>query len=183
MHAKDTNKGSEGVLWFPVIPVVRVTQCVYLEQAEIPGRTCRYELLPFQRKKAGSSVLLVLLHCFWLYSRTLMNLLLSLWLLLLQDFASRVLSSHSAHKLLRIFISSLDKIPLKPWETAKSSDYIRWSELFLCPDEVLFIQTWLDSTWIWDHTAKLYHLLTAIVCPRLRGGTAHLPVNTIITLL
>lgn len=30
MHVKDTNKGSEGVLWFPVLVGVRVTQCMFI---------------------------------------------------------------------------------------------------------------------------------------------------------
>lgn len=115
--------------------------CVYLEQAEIPGTTCRYELLPFQREKAGSSGLLVPLHCFWVNSCTLSWICCSAsckkpLATASAGFCIQGLSSHSAHKLLRTlapFISSLDKIALKPWETAKSSDHVRWSELFLCP--------------------------------------------------
>lgn len=52
-----------------------------------------------------------------LFPHSLMDFLLSLWLLLLQDFAFRVLSSHSAHKMFRTLapcISSLDKIPWNP---------------------------------------------------------------------
>lgn len=44
---------------------------VYLKQAEIPGRTCRYRLLPFQREKSGRSGLLIPPQCFWIWSQAL----------------------------------------------------------------------------------------------------------------
>lgn len=52
MHAKDTNKRSEGVLWFPVIGVVRVTQCVFTwSRQKFQGGFADMNCCPFKEKR------------------------------------------------------------------------------------------------------------------------------------
>lgn len=52
MHAKDTNKVSEGVLLFPVIGVVRVTQCVFTwSKQKFQGGLADMNSCPFKEKR------------------------------------------------------------------------------------------------------------------------------------
>lgn len=152
---------------------------VYLEQAEIPGRTCRYEPLPFQREKAGSSGFLIPLHCFWIYSQTLP------W----------ITCSASGYCFCRIwfYIQGAEE-PFYPFLGQNTSETQRKGQ-----EQELDQIIWAMSGPWWSvvhpdlirqhlnlrlqKAKRLYHLSTAIECPRLKGETAWLPIGLLTLLL
>lgn len=53
MHAKNTNKGPESVLWFPVLVGVRITWCMFIWSTRNSREDLQIWISAFQREKAG----------------------------------------------------------------------------------------------------------------------------------